>query len=57
MSKKFTRKKLRLRARARIRRQKLKVNPQTRGLVPTLEQQNLATIRSLEAKVKAAAEA
>ena len=56
MSKKFTKKKLRLRARAESRRHNLKVNPKTFGLKPSLEQQNLEVIRSLEAKVKAAAE-
>ena len=56
MSKKFTKKKLRLRARAEARRHNLKVNPKTFGVKLSLEQQNLEVIRSLEAKVKAAAE-
>ena len=53
MAKKFTIKKNRLRARAKRRRQKLKMFPKSKGLVPSVEQQNLEVIRSLEEKVKA----
>ncbi|MDW3646497.1 MAG: hypothetical protein R8P61_05535 [Bacteroidia bacterium] len=54
MAKKFTRKKLRLRARAQARRHNLKVAPTAKGVKETLEQKNMPVIASLEAKVKAA---
>ncbi|MEL6624407.1 MAG: hypothetical protein AAFQ83_03355 [Bacteroidota bacterium] len=53
MSKKFTTKKLRLRARAKRRRFALKTNPQTTGIQSTPELENLEVIRSLDSKVKA----
>ena len=55
MAKKFTRKKLRLRARAQARRHNLKVSPVAKGVKETLEQKNMPLIASLEAKIKAAA--
>jgi len=54
MAKKFTRKKMRLRAKASARRQNLKVAPKAKGVKVTLEQVNMPVIASLEAKVKAA---
>ena len=56
MSKKFTRKKLRLRAKAKRRRWQLKFNPSAKGVKSTPEKENLEVIRSLEAKVKEAAQ-
>ena len=56
MSKKFTRKKLRLRAKAKRRRWQLKFNPSVKGVKSTPEKENLEVIRSLEAKVKEAAQ-
>lgn len=53
MGKKFTTKKLRLRARAQKRRQDLKINPPTFGVQVTPEISNLEVIRSLDSKVKA----
>jgi len=53
MSKKFTTKELRLRARAKVRRRNLKVNPQTKGVKPTLADENRPVIQALEAKLKA----
>lgn len=55
MAKKFTRKKLRLRARARIRNHSIKVAPKTFGLEKSLQQENLAVLGSLEKKVAEAA--
>lgn len=52
--KKFSTKKLRLRSRSQKRRQALKVDAPTFGVVPTPETSNLEVIRSLESKVKAA---
>ena len=52
--KKFSTKKLRLRSRSQKRRQALKVDAPTFGVVPTNETNNLSVIRSLESKVKAA---
>lgn len=52
--KKFSTKKLRLRARSQKRRQALKVDAPTFGVVATPETNNLSVIRSLESKVKAA---
>ena len=57
MAKKFTRKKHRLRKRAKRRRFSLKTNPVTKGLKPSIQQQNQEVIESLEAKVAAAASA
>ena len=57
MAKKFTRKKLRLRAKAQARRHNLKVAPKAKGVKETLEQQNMPVIASLEAKIKEAAAA
>lgn len=54
MAKKFTRKKLRLRARAKRRRWSLKTNPTVKGRTASIEQQNYPVISSLEEKVKAA---
>ncbi len=53
MAKKFTTKKLRLRARAQKRRQDLKINPPTFGVKNTPEISNLEVIRSLDSKIKA----
>lgn len=53
MGKKFTTKKLRLRARAQKRRQDLKINPPTFGVKSTPEISNLDVIRNLDSKVKA----
>lgn len=55
MSKKFTKKALRLRGRAEIRRQKLKVDLQVKGRKTQLAEENLDAIRSLESKLKAIA--
>lgn len=54
MSKKYTRKEKKLIARAARRRHSLKTNPQVFGKKVTVEEQNHAVIKSLEAKVKAA---
>lgn len=54
MGKKFSTKKLRLRARSQKRRQDLKINPPTFGVKSTPEINNLEVIRSLDSKVKAA---
>jgi hypothetical protein len=54
MAKKFTRKKNRLRNRARQRKIALKTNPVTKGLKPSVQQQNQAVLDTLESKVKAA---
>ena len=51
MAKKFTIKKHRLRARAKRRRQSLKVNPMAKGVKTTPEMENLEVIRSLEQKL------
>ncbi len=51
--KKFTIKKKRLRSRAKVRKHKLKVNPNIPTIKPSVEQQNLEVIRSLESKMKA----
>ncbi len=56
MSKKFTTKGLRLRARAEARRRNLKMNPQIKGIKESLAEKNRPVILSLEAKVKAAGE-
>jgi len=52
MSKKFTTKELKKRAKAKRRRHQLKVNPRITGTY-TLEQANKSVIDSLEAKLKA----
>ncbi|MEM7659285.1 MAG: hypothetical protein AAF399_24410 [Bacteroidota bacterium] len=57
MAKKFTRKKHRLRNRAKRRRFSLKTNPVTKGVKQSLQQQNQEVIESLETKVAAAASA
>lgn len=54
MSKKFTTKALRLRARAEARRRNLKVNPQVKGKKLSIAEKNYPVITALEAKVKAA---
>lgn len=56
MSKKFTTKELRLRARAEDRRRRLKFDPKVKGWKPSIADQNKPVIDSLEAKVKAAQE-
>ena len=53
MAKKFTIKKLRLRARARRRRQALRVESPIVNRKPTLEEQNRPVIAAIEAKMKA----
>ncbi|MEM9718785.1 MAG: hypothetical protein AAGA10_06040 [Bacteroidota bacterium] len=52
MAKVFTRKKLRLRARAKRRRWNLKTNPQTKGVKVTPAMKNHAVIKSLEEKLQ-----
>ena len=54
MSKKFTTKERRLRARAEARRRNLKVNPQVKGKKESLAEKNRPVILALEAKVKEA---
>ena len=49
--KKFTTKGYRLRARAEVREQKLKIAPKTFGLKESVEQKNHELILSLEKKV------
>ncbi|MEZ4830123.1 MAG: hypothetical protein R3C61_28140 [Bacteroidia bacterium] len=55
MAKKFTIKKLRLRARARNRKHSLKINPVSKGVKVTHEKMNEPVIASLEAKIRALA--
>jgi len=50
----LTKKKYRLRARARRRRFSLKVNPQTKNVQNTWAMQNVEVLRTLDSKVKAA---
>ena len=57
MAKVFTRKKLRLRAKARRRRYSLKTNPTTKGVKQTPEMRNHSVIKSLESKLNALQEA
>ena len=52
MSKKFTTKELKLRARAKRRRQSLKVDKGPLQRKPTLEEKNREVIASIEAKIK-----
>ena len=54
MSKKFTTKEKRLRARAEARRWQLKTNPQVKGKKESLAEKNRPVILALEAKVKEA---
>ena len=53
MAKKFTTKKHRLRARARRRRQTLRVESPVIQRKPTLEEQNRSVIAAIEAKMQA----
>ncbi len=56
MGKKFTKKKLKLRAKAQRRRFSLKTRPKTYGVKTTPEKLNDPVIKSLEKKVKAVLE-
>ncbi len=53
MAKKFTTKKLRLRSKARRRRQQLRVTSPIVDRKPTLEEQNRPVIAAIEAKMQA----